>query len=299
MEISGLGSFLVPPTSPIEEIMIPDFQSRGVRLLLKRDDKIPGILNGNKYRKLRLNLLNAREEGYQSLATCGGAYSNHLLALSVAGKEFGFDTFGFVRGEEPKKRSSVLKKCEKNGMVISWVGRAQYRMRESPEFPISWMADICEDAYWVPEGGTNKLAVASCSHIVDEIDEDFDYLCLPCGTGGTFAGCLSSLVNRAYGIGIPVLKGGEYLTGEIKKWLSIMGVNNNSWHLDARFHFGGFAKTSNALVDFAERFFKASNYTYKPDLVYNAKALYGVFQLVREGAIPQGAKVIYLVTQSQ
>lgn len=299
MESSKWNSLVKGHPSPTEELTSSFFKNRGIRFLLKRDDKIPGVLNGNKFRKLRLNLINARSERYGRLATCGGAYSNHLLAVSKAGNEFGFETFGFVRGEEPAKRSPVLMECEGNGMNISWVSRGQYRMKDNLEIPMEWMANVCSDAYWIPEGGTNQLAVNSCKEIVGEITEDFDFICMPCGTGGTFAGCLSGLKNRGYGIGIPVLKGGEYLTFEIKKWLGRVGVENRFWHLDSRFHFGGFAKTNRELEAFVENFYSLSSGAYKPDLTYNAKALFGVLQLIQEMAIPSGSTVIYVVTESR
>jgi 1-aminocyclopropane-1-carboxylate deaminase len=60
-------------TSPLVEVF--DERLRGVRLFLKRDDLVDAEVPGNKWRKLKYNLVAAREQGHRRLLTFGGALS--------------------------------------------------------------------------------------------------------------------------------------------------------------------------------------------------------------------------------
>ena len=60
--------------------------NNGLQLFLKREDKIHEVISGNKYRKLKYNLIKAKELGYNGLLTFGGAYSNHIPAVAYAAK---------------------------------------------------------------------------------------------------------------------------------------------------------------------------------------------------------------------
>jgi 1-aminocyclopropane-1-carboxylate deaminase len=57
------------------------------------------FVSGNKFRKLKYNLLQARRESGNT-THFRGAYSNHIAAVAFAGKEKGFKTIGIVRGDE-------------------------------------------------------------------------------------------------------------------------------------------------------------------------------------------------------
>ena len=59
----------------------------GAKIYLKREDLIHPTISGNKYRKLKYNFLEAKNHNHTSLLSFGGAYSNHIEALSFAGKE--------------------------------------------------------------------------------------------------------------------------------------------------------------------------------------------------------------------
>lgn len=115
--------------SPLVEVDEPRAARRGVRLLLKRDDLVHPELVGNKYRKLLLNLAEARRAGHDTLLTFGGAYSNHLRATARAGRLHGFRTVGVVRGQELADRplNPSLAAAAADGMRLHFVERAAYR----------------------------------------------------------------------------------------------------------------------------------------------------------------------------
>lgn len=86
--------------SPVVEIYDDRLAGTGVRILLKRDDLIHPEVPGNKWRKLKYNVAAAQEQGFETLLTFGGAYSNHIRATAAVAARFGFGSIGVIRGEE-------------------------------------------------------------------------------------------------------------------------------------------------------------------------------------------------------
>src|SRR4051812_33798081 len=84
--------------SPLTELV--DDRLGSVRMFLKRDDLIHPELPGNKWRKLKYLLDDARATGTTTLLAFGGAYSNLIRAVAAAGRIHGLATIGVVRGEE-------------------------------------------------------------------------------------------------------------------------------------------------------------------------------------------------------
>ena len=70
-----------------DEISLPILKDKKVRLFLKRIDLIHPDISGNKWYKLKYNILKVKEDNFDSLLTFGGAYSNHLVATSFAARE--------------------------------------------------------------------------------------------------------------------------------------------------------------------------------------------------------------------
>jgi 1-aminocyclopropane-1-carboxylate deaminase len=79
---------------------IPIDFPHGIELYIKREDLLHPIISGNKFRKLKYNIEEAKRLGCATLLTFGGAFSNHILAVAGAGAQYGFKTIGVIRGEE-------------------------------------------------------------------------------------------------------------------------------------------------------------------------------------------------------
>jgi len=73
--------------SLIQEIKSPSLKKYQLKLWLKRDDLVHPSISGNKWRKLKYNLTEAKRLGLTSLLTFGGAFSNHIHAVAAAGKK--------------------------------------------------------------------------------------------------------------------------------------------------------------------------------------------------------------------
>ncbi|WP_327317763.1 1-aminocyclopropane-1-carboxylate deaminase/D-cysteine desulfhydrase [Streptomyces sp. NBC_01235] len=284
--------------SPLQEVADDRFERHGVRLLLKRDDLIHPELIGNKWRKLVPNL--ERAAG-RTLLTFGGAYSNHLRATAAAGRLLGLPTVGVVRGDELAGRplNPSLARCAADGMRLHFVDRATYRRKTEPEVLKGLLgAADADDAYVVPEGGSNAAAVRGCRALGEELRDNggVDVAALACGTGGTLAGLAAGLAPGQRALGIPVLKGGFLGDGIQALQEEAFGGRRGEWRLDERFHFGGYARVPPELDAFAEDFER--RHGVPVERLYVAKSLYGLVALAEEGAFPRGTRLAAVVTGS-
>ncbi|HST81333.1 MAG TPA: pyridoxal-phosphate dependent enzyme [Kineosporiaceae bacterium] len=280
--------------SPLVELDDERFARHGVRVYLKRDDLIHPELPGNKWRKLRLNLLAAREQGHSRLLTFGGAYSNHLSATAAAGYHFGFDTVGVVRGEEHLPLNDTLSAAVGHGMELTYLDRTTYRRKLDPEV-VDDLRQRFGPCYLLPEGGSNALAALGCTDVPAEIEVDFDVICCACGTGGTLAGVAAGLRPGQRAIGFSALKGGQFLVNDVNRLQTeAFGVPAGNWSIEMDFHFGGFAKRTDELAVFIADFL--DRHGFRPDWVYVAKMLYGLLSLTERGRFAPGTTVVALIT---
>jgi len=273
--------------------------SHGVRLLLWRDDLLNPDLPGNKARKLKYNLVAAREQGHTRLLTFGGAYSNHLAAVATAGRLYGFETIGLVRGEEHTLLNPTLARCVADGMQLHYLDRTTYRQRTEPAF----LADLQRTygtAYLLPEGGTNDLALRGVAELIGELRQhtDFDAVAVAAGTGGTLAGLALGLAEASYPahvLGIAALKGASFLQAEVDSLTRIatgQRLTNYELHLD--YHFGGYAKLPPELRSFIEQF--DADFGVLLDPIYTSKLLVGLLDLIRRGHFAPGSTVVAVHT---
>ena len=271
-----------------QRVIVPE--DSGVELILKREDAIHPFISGNKYRKLKYNIEGAKKLGFTKLLTFGGAYSNHIAAVAFAGKTFGFETIGIIRGEELKDKiqdNSTLLFAESCGMQFEFVSREVYRNKNSKDF-IESLNHVHKDFYLIPEGGTNSLAVKGCEEILTDTDADFDYVCCAVGTGGTISGIINCSQPRQQILGFPALKG-DFLQEDISKF-----VNKLNWNLILDYHFGGYAKINDKLVHFINDFKKENNIPLDP--VYTGKMMFGIFDLIKNDYFPKGSKILAIHT---
>lgn len=272
-----------------QAIELPVLSQRGVSLTLKREDLLFPLLSGNKYRKLKYNLEAARKEGFNTLLTFGGAFSNHIHATAMAGREYGFRTIGLIRGEElaQKPLNPTLALARENGMQLEFVSRTAYRRKSEPSF----LEDLRERfgrVFVLPEGGTNPLAVRGCEEILGEKDAGFSHICCPVGTGGTLAGLVRSAGRSQVVFGYPAVRA-EGLEAELSSW-----IQGDHWKLIGAYHFGGYGKVSRELVDFINEFREAAGVPLDP--VYTGKMVYGILEGVRRGTYPAGSQILAIHT---
>jgi 1-aminocyclopropane-1-carboxylate deaminase len=282
--------------SPLEPLLDDHLHDRGIRIWLKRDDLIHPEIPGNKWRKLKYNLVEATRQGHRSLLTFGGAYSNHIRATAAAGHYCGFSTIGIIRGEQHLPLNPSLAYAVSRGMRLKYMDRPTYRAKSAPGV-IAALRQEFGSFYLLPEGGSNELAVRGCSEIPAEIEMDFDTICCPCGTGGTLAGIAAGLKPGQHAIGSSALKGGAFLAHEVAELQQrAFGSRSGNWRIEHTFHFGGFAKKTAELDRFIADFSNRNGLAL--EWVYVAKMMYGLYALIREGAFDPGSRVIAVITGS-
>ena len=271
-------------------VELPILREKQVVLAIKREDLIHPLISGNKFRKLKYNILKAQESGHTKIVTYGGAFSNHIAATSAAAKIANLEAIGIIRGEElvhTWRENPTLKRAYENGMRFKFVSREIYRQRSEPEFLISLQNEF-GDFYPIPEGGTNDLAIKGCEEILHPLDMEFDFICVCVGTGGTMAGLINASGNNQQVLGFPVLKG-DFLSTEIKKLSS-----KENWSLNPTYHFGGYAKINEKLVHFINRFKQQTGIPLDP--VYTGKMMYGLLDMVRNDNFAPGTRILAIHT---
>ncbi|MVX35490.1 1-aminocyclopropane-1-carboxylate deaminase/D-cysteine desulfhydrase [Myroides sp. LoEW2-1] len=262
--------------------------SKGIQLIVKREDLLHPEVSGNKFRKLKYNIAEAKRLGYSKLLTFGGAYSNHIAATAAAGRILGLQTIGVIRGEELKtkyKDNPTLFKAEQDGMLFEFVTRTQYREKSDLSF-VNYLKQVYGDFYLVPEGGTNELAIRGTEEILKEEDKVFDYICCAAGTGGTVAGIINASTERQQVLGFPALKG-DFLFDEIRKY-----TNRTNWDLILDYHFGGYGKVTQELIDFLLNIEKKTGVLFDP--IYNGKMLFGVLKMIEQDKFPENSKILLI-----
>jgi 1-aminocyclopropane-1-carboxylate deaminase len=270
------------PPSPLQEIQDPILKDFPVKLYIKRDDLIHPEITGNKWRKLKYNLIEAREKGYTRLMTFGGAFSNHIYATSAAGKEFGFETTGLIRGEELMPTSNEILMFSKiNGMDLIFMPRLNYGYKDK----IS--RQYKSDFYVIPEGGSNEFCIKGVVEMMDEIYDEItpDYVCVAAGTGGTLAGIAEGLRGETEALGFAVLKDKGLL------YPAVARLTDAEFDVTTDYIFNNYGKTTPELIEFIMEFEKR-NPDIKLEQVYTGKMMYGVYDMIQKGKFKENSTIV-------
>jgi 1-aminocyclopropane-1-carboxylate deaminase len=275
--------------TPIQEILDVHTEKAGVHLLMKREDLNHPLVSGNKWWKLKYNLEEAVRKNSKALLTYGGAFSNHILATAASAAELGLKSIGIIRGEQTLPLNPVLAFALSKGMELQYVSRSAYRTKSETDNYL----ERFENFYWIPEGGSNLLAVKGVMEFVSTITIPYDYLCCPVGTGGTLSGFIEGAAADKKIIGFAVLKGGEFLKDEVHK-LSHKSRGSHGWRIVHDYHFGGYAKTDLKLARFMEEFTTAHLIPLDP--IYTGKMMAGIYDLLSKGFFARGSTILAVHT---
>ncbi|KUJ50972.1 1-aminocyclopropane-1-carboxylate deaminase/D-cysteine desulfhydrase [Chryseobacterium sp. JAH] len=266
---------------PIVEIPI----EKNVKLFIKREDLIHPQISGNKYWKIFYNLNYYLESSPEKpiIITFGGAYSNHISAVSAVGNIFSIQTLGIIRGEELEKKwidNPTLVTAKRNGMNFRFVTRDDYRNKQKMtellqiEFP---------DALIIPEGGTNAKAVEGVKMMLNNDTKDFDYLCTAVGTGGTIAGISHFCEGNQKVIGFKVVE-----DTSLENRISELTSKRNYHLTDAAL--GGYGKINDDNVRFINDFKMKYDVPLEP--VYTGKMMQKVFEMIDDNYFPAESKIL-------
>jgi 1-aminocyclopropane-1-carboxylate deaminase len=280
-----MSSIFFPPV--IQQIDSEIVANADVKLYILRLDIMHPKINGNKWYKLKYNLLEAREKNISTILTFGGAYSNHIYATAAGGNIFGFRTIGLIRGEENTPLNPTLQFATEQGMELVYIDRHTYKKRHTQALQNQLKQQFGE-VFIIPEGGSNLNGMRGCIEILQTV-KGFNTICLACGTGTTLAGIALSLNQEQKVIGFPVLKDGDFLNQDINNLLTNYlnsglptPVNSPApWQLVCDYHFGGYGKVTKELKLFCQDF--QTQYDIPLDYIYTGKMFYGVMDLIMKG----------------
>jgi len=269
-------------------------QHSSVSLNILRLDEIHPLIQGNKYYKLLYNIQFAIKNNL-SIVTFGGAFSNHIHAVSLACKKHNIKCYGIIRGNNFKFKSTTLLDAENNGMQLIYTERALFKeLRTANHVKISsWLQNnyaIPPNIHIVPEGGSNEKGIKGAEKILDEINIQFDYIVCPVGTGGTLAGIINASKGEKEIIGISSLKD-NYLNNEISKFTDNKYKN---WVVNYDYHFGGYAKWNKDLIHFINQF--KADYQIPLCPIYTGKMMFGIIDLLSKNYFKENTTIIAIHT---
>lgn len=287
---------------PLQKIDHPVFHKAGIELIVRRDDLIDSELSGNKFYKLFFNLNAAECKGFRRLATFGGAYSNHIHATAAAGKRFGLETIGLIRGEENLPLNPCLADAAAWGMQLEYLSREDYSQRYNPDFQAYLSKKF--DAYLIPEGGANvegaKGMQVAGQALSRQLNDDFTSVCLACGTGTSLAGIAAGIKEMQSVYGFSVLKGDGNLVQDVRQYYRKLKIDCDkqdrkslpeNWRLITGFHAGGYAKKLPVyLKQFWQEFETETGILLDP--VYTLKLFFGVYCLAQQGFWKKGSRIV-------
>lgn len=258
-----------------------------IQLYVKRDDLIHPEVSGNKWRKLKYNILQCQQQKNIGILTFGGAFSNHLVATAAACNLVGLKAVGIVRGDELKHDSNeTLKRCHELGMHLHFVSREEYYLRSDRAYHEALLEDF-SNFMIVPEGGANYLGMIGCQEVPDEIEMPVDRYVLAQGTTTTSCGIALALDDSQKLSVVPTLKGFD-ASEEMRSLLMRSGISleiieeclDKTEILD-EYHFGGYAKFNADLIQFVRNFHVSQG--LKLDPIYTGKAMFALMDRIEKG----------------
>lgn len=284
--IELLDSLTVP--SPLRKVNYSSLNGNSVSFYIKREDLIHPYISGNKWRKLKYNLLEVIKTG-QSIVSFGGAFSNHIFALAAASKHLSIPTVLYIRGEITDLNNPTLDYCRHAGVKLIPLSREDYRKKNDPIFLTKLLANT-NNYCIIPEGGSNAKAYDGLKELATEINDyplSFDYVTVSAGTGMT-AACMGDYIDGQVVV-YPALKG-TFVKQEIESYQT----KNKEFTIRGEYHFGGYGKSNKELTDFINHFYSQTGISLDP--IYTGKMLYGVIRDIETRYYTEEAKILVVHT---
>ena len=287
----------------------------GTNLYIKRDDHTGSEISGNKVRKLEYLAKDAQDNGYNLLITCGGIQSNHCRATVAVATKLGMKSAVLLRisEEPPVKGNYFLDKLM--GADVKFCTRPEYSNSRG-----EIMEAMAEEyrkqgykPYVIPEGASNEIGTLGYYNCMNEIVQQekqlgitFDTVVVATGSGGTAAGLYLANELHSYGkrvVSMAVCDDVAYFT-EIIDRISNGAKEYLPEYKDAQLkkenievidkYVGlGYAISRPEELEFIKHVARTEAVVLDP--VYTGKAMYGVYNELKEGGALVGSKNILFI----
>ncbi len=268
-------------TQPISSLSF-----NGVKTSILRLDLLHPVVSGNKWFKLKYYIKEALKYQKSCIASFGGAYSNHIVALAFACKENGLQSIGIIRGESTTPLSPTLIKAKEYGMQLHFVSRSMFNEKDSIKKELNY-----PDAYWVDEGGYGPLGAKGAADIMLSVNSEFSDIICAVGTGTMMAGLIKGSNANQQISGISVLKNNYTINSEINCLLSD-NDRTKQFSIIHDYHFGGYAKSNSTLFHFMNQLWEEEK--IPTDIVYTGKLLYAVKDLIQQSYFKPGNNLLII-----
>lgn len=285
--------------SPICPWLDERFNQAGIEVFIKQDYLNHPTIQGNKLWKLLEPLDHFTKSEYKRIISFGGAYSNHLLALSHAAELMKIPFIAVIRGEKPPFPGHTLRMIMTNRYTsLVFISRSEFSDIVRDGY-YNGIPEAYKDAMIIPEGGSMKGALGGVKILCQEIENQMarqlpDQVWLAAGTGGTSAGLLQYLSPSIQVVSVPVLKHDNmrteiagFLPQESQQMLKRLFIMEDA-------HWGGYAKVHKAGIQFMNVLYKNISIPLEP--IYNAKVFYAFYRAVENGEVKPGQRVLLLHT---
>lgn len=272
----------------------------GLQVLILRSELATLGACGNKQYKLANNITQLKERGCKAVLSFGGAWSNHLHALSVQTRLQGMEFVGIVRGDAGVS-NELLTAARRNGMRQVNISRADYRLRHDPDYCLRLCSDYHCD-HWLPEGGSNAAAVDGCKKILrltGSVAQPPDVIVVAVGTGATLAGIVCSADKTQSVIGLPVVRDPS-VDEKIARWIEQDAIRQGTdvaafanWRLADPLK-PGYGKADPALIEFILKIYDDTGIVLDP--VYTGKALKRILAADFTDELPPDTRMAFVHT---
>lgn len=267
---------------------LPTYSSTQYPISLLRLDQLHPIVSGNKWYKLRFYIQEAIDKKASFIASFGGPYSNHLVAMAYAAKQNKLGSIGYVRANKSEPITPSLAEAIAYGMQLEFIGRTDFQSIKNELIEKNKQA-ASTSIYFIDEGGYGRLGAKGAATMLTNQTSEFDYIIAAVGTGTMLAGIINAAKPHQKIIGIPVLKNETSLEAEINALVLNKHVD---WKLLHQFHQGGYAKINPALIQFMNNLWTLEK--IPTDIVYTGKLLFAVKALIQDNYFITNSKILII-----
>jgi len=307
---------LFPTPTPLERLDNLTRHLGGPEIWIKRDDCTVVATGGNKVRKLEWLIGEARAQGATHIVTQGAVQSNHVRQTAAVARRFGMKCTALLEHRIETNDRDYLN----SGNVLLdklFDCAIEYRpsgldMNAEAEKKGEELRAAGEKAYVIPGGGSNRvgaLGYVSCAQeLVQQADEmglRIDRLVTATGSAGTHAGLVVGL--QGMNAGIPVLGIGVRLPKDRQEanvfrlaeataeYCGVRGgIPRESVEANCDYDGDGYGIPTAGMAEAVQMLAREEGILLDP--VYSGKAMAGMIDLIRKGAIGKQETVVFLHT---
>ena len=311
----GIKKLHLVDKTPVERL---DNISRdlGVEFYIKRDDLTSFGSGGNKLRKLEYLMQEALDKGSTLVLTVGGSQTNHGRLTAAIAAKLGLKSTIFAIDEYPSEITAnmLLDRIMGCELIIKRDdGTDEYEQidRIIPEI-IKEYEQKGERVYYIPMGGSNELGALGYYDCAVELNEQAKNLGIgdsrvfeSVGSIGTYMGLFCGLKDIGSSLkltGIAISPFGSYKEKRIVEYFNQVkekygfkfDASLEDFDIEKDYTRGGYNNLSKEVREAI--YYMARKEAIILDPCYTGKGFAGILQMISEGKIKKGEKIIFIHT---